>query len=578
MATATAFMPFDMEAQSIWSGNVTTATPTFFSITDGFRQADYYGDFTYPGGFPTGNVTRLDEWRDGNLLYSITGADVDFSSLASASSFLDASSIIFDGADTFIGSDGGDNLFSFDGDDIVSGGLGNDTLNGGAGNDQLIGGDGEDTLTGGEGNDILKGGIGADLLYGGSSDPSLLTIQDQGQLFDTDGNVELGTDFFSQSITAGVSGNLAAIEVQYETLDNVETIEYSLIAGGNPADGTLLFSEVVAEPDLSSEGVFRWSLPDLPELFFEEGEQFTFSFQAETAGVVFAASDPPDYVGGELYEGNNLSDQAGDIAFLTFVRAEDLSDAKGDDRLYGDEGNDTLNGGSGNDRLIGGEGVDTLNGGEGNDVLIDRAGVENTLNGGAGEDRIVTSSGADFVTGGSDRDVIKTFGGADVIYGDEGNDVILSGTENDTVYGGDGDDVIKTSLGDDYVEGGDGNDIIYTWRGNDTAIGGAGDDTIRGDFDDDTIEGGAGNDRLIGAPGRDTFVFREGFEEDRILDFWDGSDLLDFSQHTGVESYDDLSISQVSSHVVITDGLGGRVVLADTDIANISEADFVFVA
>ena len=250
--------------------------------------------------------------------------------------------------------------------------------------------------------------------------------------------------------------------------------------------------------------------------------------------------------------------------------------ASGNDVIYGGDGNDLLNGGLNNDRLLGGEGVDTLNGGDGDDVLIDRVGATNTFNGGAGEDRVVSGDGIDIVSGGSERDVIKTYGGADEINGDGGDDVILSGDGHDIVYGGDNDDVIKTGLGNDTVYGGEGNDIIYGWRGDDELYGGAGDDVIRGDFDGDIIEGGAGNDRLVGAPGRDTFIFRDGFEEDRILDFTDRSDLLDFSQHTGVGSIDDLSITQVSTNVVITDGDGGRVVLANTDIADISETDFIF--
>lgn len=254
-----------------------------------------------------------------------------------------------------------------------------------------------------------------------------------------------------------------------------------------------------------------------------------------------------------------------------------LVGVEGGDRLEGGAGNDTLSGGADDDRLIGGEGNDTLIGEDGNDVLIDRSLDANTFDGGAGEDRVVSGGGTDVVSGGEDRDVIKTAGGDDSIDGGAGNDVILSGTENDTAFGGAGDDVIKTSLGDDYVEGGDGNDIIFTWRGEDTAIGGAGDDTIRGDFDDDIIEGGSGNDRLIGAPGRDTFIFRNGFEEDRILDFTNGSDLMDFTNHTGVSGIGDLSISQVSTNVVITDGSGGRIVLADTDILDIDAGDFVFV-
>ena len=320
-----------------------------------------------------------------------------------------------------------------------------------------------------------------------------------------------------------------------------------------------------ALPIISSTAAFNDLLADITAIGVATGDLapgVEFDLALSPYASFSAASDFNGAPEAEAFEGGSSNDV--------------IDGNSGNDTLDGGAGDDLIDGGADNDRIVGGEGADTLNGDAGNDVLIDRSLDANVVNGGLGEDRVVTGGGADIVSGGADRDVIKTFGGADSINGDDGNDVILSGTENDTVFGGAGDDVIKTSLGDDYVDGGDGNDIIFTWRGDDTAIGGAGDDTIRGDFDDDIIEGGSGNDRLVGAPGRDTFIFRDGFDEDRILDFRSGSDLMDFTNHTGVSGLGDLSISQVGTNVVITDGAGGRIVLAETDILDIDASDFVF--
>lgn len=183
--------------------------------------------------------------------------------LVSSESFLEASSYVLDGADAFVGSDGADNLFSFNGADSVSGGLGNDTVHGGSGNDTIEGDGGGDTLVGGFGDDLISGGDDADLIYGGRGgvEDSLL---DQGQLFGTDGNVDLGTDFYSQSITAGFAGHLAAIEVQYKNSGDVKPIQYAIYAGGNPVEGTPLYSEYVDAPELEDAGGFRWVLPEIP--------------------------------------------------------------------------------------------------------------------------------------------------------------------------------------------------------------------------------------------------------------------------------------------------------------------------
>jgi Ca2+-binding RTX toxin-like protein len=214
-------------------------------------------------------------------------------------------------------------------------------------------------------------------------------------------------------------------------------------------------------------------------------------------------------------------------------------------------------------------------GGDGPDTLVGHGG-EDSFVGGAGLDRIIGGAGRDRVDAGPGNDVVKTEGGDDTVWLGDGDDTALSGDGDDTVYGGAGDDVIKASLGDDIIHGGEGADNISGWRGRDTIFGGHGDDVIRGDFDEDRIEGGPGNDRLLGGPARDTFVFRMGFDEDRLLDYNPVLEKLDFSLHEGVDSYQDLAISQVGTSVVILDGAGGRIVLAGVDIAQISAGDFIF--
>jgi hypothetical protein len=193
-----------------------------------------------------------------------------------------------------------------------------------------------------------------------------------------------------------------------------------------------------------------------------------------------------------------------------------------------------------------------------------------------GDDRILARGGNDLVDGGAGDDYLSGADGIDAILGGDGNDTINAGAGRDDVSGGAGDDVIRAGLDEDRIWGRDGADWISGWRGADSIEGGAGDDTIRGDFDMDEIEGGPGADRILGGPDIDRFVFRPGFGEDRILDFNPYRELLDFRLHPGVAGIADLGISQVGAHTVILDGEGGRIVLAETDAARITESDFLF--
>ena len=59
--------------------------------------------------------------------------------------------------------------------------------------------------------------------------------------------------------------------------------------------------------------------------------------------------------------------------------------------------------------------------------------------------------------------------------------------------------------------------------------GGNGSDTLRGGAGNDTLDGGAGNDIISGGAGADTFKFSDGFGNDKITDFEDGVDTLEYS-------------------------------------------------
>lgn len=80
-------------------------------------------------------------------------------------------------------------------------------------------------------------------------------------------------------------------------------------------------------------------------------------------------------------------------------------------------------------------------------------------------------------------------------------------------------DVMRLLGGDDFASG---------LGGNDRLIGGAGNDVLTGGAGQDRLEGGTGRDALHGNAGADVFVLRPDGARDRINDFEDGLDRLDF--------------------------------------------------
>ena len=57
MANVSFFVPTNMAASQTWFGNVTGATSTQITISDGFNTSIYFGSFSYVGNNAYGTVT-----------------------------------------------------------------------------------------------------------------------------------------------------------------------------------------------------------------------------------------------------------------------------------------------------------------------------------------------------------------------------------------------------------------------------------------------------------------------------------------------------------------------------------------
>lgn len=160
--------------------------------------------------------------------------------------------------------------------------------------------------------------------------------------------------------------------------------------------------------------------------------------------------------------------------------------------------------------------------------------------------------------------------------GTAGNDQLKGSVDADVLEGGAGDDHLDGYGGKDELNGGAGKDRLLGQQGNDTLNGGSGNDKLFGGANDDVLDGGIGRDQLTGGAGDDTFVFGSGAQKDTIMDFQEGADLLDSSDHGSVNSMADLAISQNDADVVINHGGGDEITLRNVDILNIDVTDFIF--
>jgi Ca2+-binding RTX toxin-like protein len=112
---------------------------------------------------------------------------------------------------------------------------------------------------------------------------------------------------------------------------------------------------------------------------------------------------------------------------------------------------------------------------------------------------------------------------------------VITVGENGWAFGGADQDTIKGGAGS-WLNGDDGDDII---------IGGAG-------FQQ--IVGGAGNDTLTGGADADRFDFGDNWGHDRITDFQVGVDHINMAGVTGLDRFDQLTITATAEGTEVSFG------------------------
>lgn len=133
MATVNFFTPVTGNTPAIWStGNVTRATPTEITITNGANNVNYMGAYQYSaeGFLLGGTVTGYEKLAGGALASRVTGTSVNIDTvdgLIATGNVSEIDAYVLAGADTITGSAGKDFIRGYDGNDRIDGGGGIDT-------------------------------------------------------------------------------------------------------------------------------------------------------------------------------------------------------------------------------------------------------------------------------------------------------------------------------------------------------------------------------------------------------------------------------------------------------------------
>jgi len=474
----------------------------------------------------------------------------------------------------------------------LSGGDGNDTLYGGIGSDVLIGGNGNDRMVGGAGNDNYEVNSAQDVvieLQGGGTADTIRSWTNW-TLGDNIENGEVLDHTYGRTLTGNALANRLTGNNGDDRLYGREGND--ALYGGNGND--------LLDGGTGNDVMEGYTGNDI---YYVDSASDTV-IELAGAGTDEVRTSLSTYTLGQNVE-NLEYIHANDFTGVGNALANRISGDDGADRLFGMDGKDTLYGYNGNDRLYGGKGSDTLNGGAGGDFLDGGEGFDTVSYAGASGGVSVNLATQSAGGAGALNDTIVSIEG---VIGSDFDDIVYGGNWAESFSGGKGNDLLYGSLGADKFAGGQGRDAVSYANSNaavkvdlsagtatggfaegdkltsvETVAGSAFADKLTGNASDNILSGGAGADRLFGRGGNDTltggadadvFIFKGVNGQDRIQDFTDGVDMLQFHKVT----FDDLSFSQSQLGTTISiAGTSDSVFLLNVKSSQLTEADFIFV-
>jgi Ca2+-binding RTX toxin-like protein len=511
--------------------------------------------------------------------------------------------VTWDGIENLIGGVGGDTITGNGAANTLMGGYGDDVLNGGGGADTLYGGykdassrDGNDVIYGDAGNDLITVRWGSDTIHGGADTDTLsfaavaanlaldlgtgsTSYYESGQYLDANGNVTGSFEGWVAVTWDGIENLIGGVGSDTLTGD----------ARRNRLDGGFGADSAVFHGRSTDYAITRLANGNVEVRDLVAGRDgIDILVNIETAK--FADGRTYDVATGTWITTRIVGTENADTLNGTSA-AEEIEGLGGSDWLTGNGGGDTLLGGSGDDYLVADKDTVRIDGGEGWDAIIADPSTD-----AAGFHFMVLGSNVESVSGRYGDDVLDARGvttavtlvgydGHDTLYGGDGDDVVLGFSGNDIVQGGNGFDQLVGGDGNDVMNGGaagatlgdrlfgDGGDDTLTVSENGWAWGGADNDTItgaagtwlKGDDGNDIIVGlagtqqivgGAGDDILTGGADFDHFEFADGWGRDRITDFQIGLDRISLEGVTGLDRYDQLTITQMAAGTEV--GYGGN--------------------
>ncbi|SEW12046.1 Hemolysin-type calcium-binding repeat-containing protein [Cognatiyoonia koreensis] len=441
---------------------------------------------------------------------------------------------------------GGDLIYGWRNNDFVRAEDGNDTIYTGDGNDRIFDGKGNDTVyAGGSGDDYVRVGGGADKFYADGRNDFIDYIDSpNGIRIDLEANFADGSWAANDIIRGfdGIGGSREGDDVIYGTLD-VNLIK--TYGGDDRVDGRG-----------GGDRIYLGDGDDFVRAYGEEGQTARFSDDRFYGGTGY---DYISYV--SSFEGVHINlardTAAGGEAEDDVIRSfEGVSgSATGDDVIFGSSGRNVIKTYGGNDKVYGGAGADRIELGSGNDYVL----------AGGGQETFAGSSGEDMIS------YIKSSGGVRIDLRD--NEASRSWASNDTISGFES--ASGSNAGKDVLLGTDSANILKGNGGSDSLFGRGGNDSLYGGTGQDFFDPGAGNDIVVGGPNGDTFHFDKGEDRDRIVDFQNNIDTLEFD---GFKSgFDPLAFaSQVGNDVHFNLGEGDRVIVDDITILQlVNDVDVV---